>query len=83
MRPGDVAKCILRAQRVAGVEPVVDGQQGEAVAFSAARLGSQADVGASGLLVLAVLCEARGAGFGGTSKRSATGRSTRGYDERQ
>ena len=79
----DAAERVLRARLVARIQPVVHGKQREPVTLAAARLGGKADIGACCFLELAILGEARGAGFRGATERSAAGRSTGGKDERK
>ncbi len=65
------AECVLRANRIAGIEPVVSRQQCQPVTFAAARLRGKTDIHARRFLVLTVQCEPLGAGFCGAAESAA------------
>ena len=77
------AQCVLCPRHVAGIEPLLDGQQRQAIPLNANGVAREADVGARGFSVLAIFGKPFGSPFAAASQSAETGRfATRQYQRR-
>ena len=77
----DATKRAACARDVAGIEILLDGQQGVTIAFATDGDRGQAHVGAGGFGMVTIACESSGAAFGRTGEAAYAGRVTRGEHE--